>query len=91
MHVPKTAQEAAARGNLIEAIKLVREATGVGLREAKDAVDALSGSPTPGLPVARTGLAPGEVPRRTWPLLRFIVNCCLLAVAALLFVAACER
>ena len=31
-----------AQGRLIEAIKLVREATGLGLKEAKDAVEALT-------------------------------------------------
>lgn len=31
--------EALARGNKIEAIKLLREATGLGLKESKDAVD----------------------------------------------------
>jgi large subunit ribosomal protein L7/L12 len=32
-----------ARGKLIEAIKIYREVTGVGLKEAKDAVDAMAG------------------------------------------------
>ena len=51
-----------ARGNKIEAIKLLREATGVGLKEAKDTVDAAESS---GANSAGTvpGLAPGEVPR----------------------------
>jgi large subunit ribosomal protein L7/L12 len=31
-----------ARGKKIEAIKIYREATGVGLKEAKDAVDAIA-------------------------------------------------
>lgn len=34
--------EALAKGNKIEAIKLLREASGLGLKEAKDAVEAMS-------------------------------------------------
>lgn len=48
-----------AQGQKIAAIKLYREQTGVGLKEAKDYVDALSGSIHP-LPVA----TPGESPHR---------------------------
>ena len=56
--LPPDAARALARGDKIEAIKLVRAETGLGLKEAKDWVDAQSG--TPQMP---TGLAPGEVPR----------------------------
>ena len=45
-------------GNKIEAIKLVRELTGLGLKEAKDAVD---GYLRQSLPMQRG--APGEVPK----------------------------
>jgi ribosomal protein L7/L12 len=38
--LPETAIAALHRGNKIEAIKLVREASGLGLKEAKDAVEA---------------------------------------------------
>lgn len=38
--LPPDAIAAAYRGNLIEAIKITREKTGVGLKEAKDAVEA---------------------------------------------------
>jgi len=38
--LPETAIAALHRGNKIEAIKLVREANGLGLKEAKDAVEA---------------------------------------------------
>lgn len=34
--------DAMARGNKIEAIKIIREATGMGLKESKEAVDRLS-------------------------------------------------
>jgi ribosomal protein L7/L12 len=53
---------ALATGNKIEAIKLYRAATGVGLKEAKDAVEAMNigpGSmslPTPGLPQSNAPL-----------------------------------
>jgi ribosomal L7/L12-like protein len=40
VELPPEAIAAAHRGNLIEAIKITREQTGVGLKEAKDAVEA---------------------------------------------------
>ena len=43
--LPPEAIAAAHRGNLIEAIKITREKTGVGLKEAKDAVEAHLGRP----------------------------------------------
>ncbi len=56
--LPASVVEALRRGNKIEAIKLLRGHTGLGLKEAKDAIEALSvgasGSP---------GRSPGEVPR----------------------------
>ena len=57
--LPPDAARALARGDKIEAIKLARAETGLGLKEAKDWVDAHAA--TPQMP---TGLAPGEVPRR---------------------------
>ena len=39
LQLPDAAIAAIARGQLIEAIKIVREATGLGLKEAKDLVD----------------------------------------------------
>lgn len=68
---PPAATEALRRGNKIEAIRLVREATGLGLKEAKDAVEAREQTLVPtveGLS-PRDGLSPGEVPRsrdRLW-------------------------
>lgn len=38
--LPDNVAEALKRGNKVEAIKLLRAQTGVGLKEAKDAVDA---------------------------------------------------
>lgn len=44
--IPAEAIEALERGNKIEAIKIVREAEGIGLKEAKGAVEAfLAGRP----------------------------------------------
>jgi ribosomal protein L7/L12 len=49
-----------ARGNKIEAIKRVRELTGLGLKEAKDYVEAMpSGGPLPTLPSVRSVPATG--------------------------------
>jgi hypothetical protein len=39
--LPASFNEALARGKTIEAIKIYREATGAGLKEAKDAVEAM--------------------------------------------------
>jgi len=60
------------RGDKIEAIKRLRMATGVGLAEAKSALEALdaggaaAGGRTAGVPrVDEKTLAPGEVPRHS--------------------------
>jgi len=42
--LPASVQAALSSGNKIEAIKLLREQTGLGLKEAKDAVEAMSDS-----------------------------------------------
>lgn len=61
--LPPEAAQAMARGNKIEAIKLVREHTGLGLKEAKELVEAHEETrPRPGRKAAAPG-APGEVPR----------------------------
>ena len=59
--LPDAAIVAIARGQLIEAIKLVREATGLGLKEAKDLVD----QHRAGLPVfvSPSHHAPGQAGR----------------------------
>lgn len=87
--IPPGAVEALRAGNKIEAIKRVREATGMGLAEAKGLVDAYErGSPVaPGM--ARTagrpaGLAPGEQPSSNpW---RVIAIALLLVVVGLVVV-----
>lgn len=57
--LPPAVVDALQRGNKIEAIKLLREHSGLGLKEAKDAVEASQVEVNTG---ARR-LAPGEVPR----------------------------
>lgn len=63
--LPPTVQEALQRGNKIEAIKLLRKIEGIGLKEAKDAVEASEA----GFPTLSGGRGPGEVPpasNRLW-------------------------
>ena len=45
IRLPPEAAAALARGDLIQAIKIVRAATGLGLKEAKDAVEAYAAHP----------------------------------------------
>ncbi|SRR5258706_10639671 len=56
--LPPAVTEALRRGNKIEAIKVLREQTGLGLKEAKDAVEKSHGTGH-----AVPGLSPGEIPR----------------------------
>jgi ribosomal protein L7/L12 len=70
--------EALQAGNKIEAIRRMRESTGMGLKEAKEAVDALEGNF--GFQ-HRAGLAPGEVP----PTSNRFVWVVLAVAAALIF------
>ena len=57
--LPLPVVEALQRGNRIEAIKLLRESTGMDLRDAHDAVEKFRRSTA----ADATGLAPGEVPK----------------------------
>jgi hypothetical protein len=64
--LPPEALDALRQGNPIQAIKLVREATGVGLAEAKAIVDEVQLNLPSGIGSVRRAsvrLAPGEVPR----------------------------
>jgi len=57
--LPDNVLAALQRGNIIEAIKLLRESTGLGLKEAKDRIDEhLSGRTTP----SATIISPGSLP-----------------------------
>ena len=56
--LPEKVLDALARGNLLEAIKYLRDAKGLGLKQAKQAVDKLRAQMPP-----MHGGSPGEVPR----------------------------
>ena len=53
--IPDAAKRAVERGEVIEAIKITRAATGLGLSEAKDAVDAYSRRASAGRSTASAG------------------------------------
>jgi ribosomal protein L7/L12 len=90
--LPPAAIDALKRGNPIEAIKIVRQATGAGLAEAKSLIDEIhrqlpKHSGTLQLPPElrhREGLSPGEVPRTPsagkWILMAVIAFGAILAV-----------
>jgi ribosomal protein L7/L12 len=60
--LPAEVKDALEKGNKIEAIKRMREARGVGLKQAKDAVEAAH-RPVKASPADLKGYSPGEVPR----------------------------
>lgn len=60
--VPPEVKEALEHGNKIEAIKRLRAASGVGLKQAKDAVETAH-QPLKTGPADLKGYSPGEVPR----------------------------
>jgi hypothetical protein len=73
--LPNNVLAALASGRKLQAIKLFREATGLGLKEAKQQIDAAEAALrdgtvlAPGQPAKHNGLAPGAVPRggaRRW-------------------------
>ena len=76
--VPPAVLAALHQGHKIEAIRLLREHSGLGLKEAKDVVDALPR--TAGRPAQAGDLAPGEVRRSTGGL-RVVVVLVLLGLA----------
>ena len=94
--LPAEALDALRGGNKIEAIRIVRESTGIGLAEAKSIVEEIENSlpsPSPATVAtrasqaplrARPGLAPGEVPKAG----RAGMWLALIAVAAVALVAA---
>ncbi|MEO8486641.1 MAG: ribosomal protein L7/L12 [Betaproteobacteria bacterium] len=79
--LPPDAARALARGDKIEAIKLARHETGLGLKEARDWVEAQQTSSR--LP---TGLSPGEVQRARPGTVWLWALAAVLVVAAWLFI-----
>ncbi len=72
---PETIASLLAAGNTIGAIKLLREETGLGLAEAKAAIDAhRGGAPLPTGPVPAPAGAPDPAAVATDPLLRDFLN-----------------
>ncbi len=61
--LPPSVHAAIASGSKIEAIKLTREATGLGLKEAKEAVEAAATGAPVSAQQSPHRLGPGEVPR----------------------------
>ncbi|MFN0184336.1 MAG: ribosomal protein L7/L12, partial [Aquabacterium sp.] len=89
LNIPPDAIELLHRGNKIEAIKRIREHTGLGLKEAKDLADAYEGqergfsaAAAPVAPGQLPGLAPGEQPQARGSLLWVGLVVALLAVVA---------
>ena len=94
--LPPEAVDALRAGNKIEAIKRVREATGVGLAEAKALVEAYEKGgaahvpfrPHPHAQVPRpaaTGLSPGEVPpSNPWKMVAIVMAIAAIALGVLL-------
>lgn len=77
---PPAIAEALRHGHKIEAIRLLREHTGLGLKEAKEAIEAHAQTMLPtvdGLS-PRNGLSPGEVPRSSglgwWLLIAMVIG-----------------
>ena len=68
--LPSNVTQALQAGNKIEAIRLLREQTGVGLKEAKDAVDAAEVS---------NPLSPGQVRDRSGGAMWWIIGLLVLA------------
>ena len=78
---PPAAADALRRGHKIEAIRLVREHNGLGLREAKDLVERHEQLivPTADSLAPRNGLSPGEVPRSSGRITWLLVAAAIVA------------
>lgn len=65
-HVPDAVRQALAEGNKIEAIRLLRDHEGLGLKEAKERAEAIEQSMAEpasiGMGAGATGLSPGQQP-----------------------------
>lgn len=66
LHVPDAVRQALAEGNKIEAIRLLRDHEGLGLKEAKDRAEAIeqsmAGPASIGMGAVAPGLSPGQQP-----------------------------
>lgn len=67
-------------GNKIQAIRLLREQTGLGLKEAYDRIEAASAAGH-GAATGGEGLAPGEVPRSRVPVGWIVVALVIIGIA----------
>ena len=64
LQLPDSVAEQLRRGNKIEAIKMLRKKSGLGLKEAKDLIETFARTTTTTTPSPkRDGLSPGEVPK----------------------------
>ena len=82
--LPSSVIEALQAGNKIQAIKLLREQTAMGLKEAKDIIDAFECEPAEEI----FDLAPGEVPKAkktSWRLIGLLIAICFSAYCFLKF------
>jgi ribosomal protein L7/L12 len=74
--LPASVEQALRNGNKIEAIKLFREATGVGLKEAKEAVEAMEAQGAP------TGMGISRDKAKAGPLILLLVGAIVIAILA---------
>jgi ribosomal protein L7/L12 len=81
--LPPQALEALRRGDKVQAIRLLRERTGLGLKEAKDRVDAFRHEAQS----AGHAGAPGEVPRSRHRVAWIVIGAVAVLVACYLFQA----
>lgn len=86
--LPAEVRAALDGGHKIEAIRLLRAATGIGLKEAKDRVDAAGAEAGAVPPSFDPGLSPGEVPRGGHRVVATIVLVLVVAVASWLYLRA---
>ncbi len=81
--LPYDVRAALAAGRTLDAIKLLRQTKGVGLKEAKALADEARRALAPQRGQAEAeGLSPGEVPRRGGKLLAAVVVLALFGLAA---------
>lgn len=82
--LPATVRAALDAGNTVDAIRRMREATGLGLKEAKDVVEAAAGASRSANVDANRGLAPGEVRHGVHPFV-LVLAVAAAAIAAMVY------